>query len=234
MRESSVTFFSAGTPQLQLEGRLHFPTGGQSWPGVVVCHPHSLHGGSMQTTLVVAIARALAERGLVALRFNFRGVGRSEGAYGEGVGELDDAAGAFDFLEAQPGVDGSRLYLVGYSFGAWVGLRYAAGDTRVRACAAVGLPLHYLPLDFIETDARPKLFVTGEHDDLCPPAQLEDWVARLPQPKEMHVILGADHFLLGRHDEVAEMIAEFLAQEATALTRQGQSLSARNSSGVTT
>jgi len=115
IKETRLFFTPRGEEAIRLEGVLHRPSG-ESLPAAVICHPHSLYGGSMDVSLVVRIARTLAERGIIALRFNFRGVGRSEGEFGEGAAELDDVAEAVDSLVQEEGVDEGRLYLVGYSF----------------------------------------------------------------------------------------------------------------------
>ncbi|GAB6062204.1 alpha/beta hydrolase [Deferrisoma palaeochoriense] len=206
--ETGVRFPSEGA---ELEGRLHVPGGEPPVPGVVVCHPHPLHGGSMSVPVVKAVARALAERGISTLRFNFRGVGRSTGAYDEGEGEVDDVVAAAAFLAAQPGVDPGRLGLVGYSFGAWVGGRAAERILPgLRALVAVAPPLERLPLEAWTRIAAPKLVLVGDRDDYCPLDRFEFWYAALPEPKERRILPGADHFLGGREGEVARAAAAFL------------------------
>ena len=140
IKKTRLFFTSRGEEAIQLEGILHHPDG-KNLPAAVICHPHSLYGGSMDVPMVVSIARTLAERGVIALRFNFRGVGRSEGEFGKGVAELNDVAGAVGLLVREEGVDQGRLYLVGYSFGAWVGLRHAERDARIQGVVAIGLPM---------------------------------------------------------------------------------------------
>jgi alpha/beta superfamily hydrolase len=230
-RLKPLTFPSSGSHPVQLEGRLHLLEGEGQWPAAVVCHPHPLGGGSMHNNVVVAIARALISRGVMALTFNFRGVGRSGGQHDDGRGEQADVAGALDWLLAQPEVDPWRVSLVGYSFGAWVGLAHARSDPRAAAVAAVGLAAwHYdaefyqanahfslgakdwqFEPDFLHSFTRPKLFITGAHDPFAPPEALHGLVDRLPPPKILHVVPGADHFLLGHEQEVGELVAEFIA-----------------------
>ena len=164
----------------------------------------------MNVSVVASIARTLAEHGVMALRFNFRGVGRSEGRFGKGVAELDDVAGAVDFLVQEEGVDQGRLYLVGYSFGAWVGLHHAEHDPRLCGVVAIGLPMGQPEEGFLSDDARPKLFIVGENDPICPPDVLRRFAEGLTPPKEMRILMGADHFLVGREREVAEAVAGFI------------------------
>ena len=216
MQEERVRFPSGEADPVQLEGVLHTPVGGDcSLPGVVLCHPHSLHGGYMHVPVMKATARELAARGLIALRFNFRGVGRSEGTFGDGVAEVADVKGAVDFLRDHGDVDTSRLYLMGYSFGAAVGLRCVEEGLPVSAVVALCLPLAevtILPLGekFWYKWAKPKLFLAGDRDDICPLSELQPLVERLPEPKQLTVLEGADHFLWGREQEVAGHVAQYL------------------------
>ncbi|NIV39279.1 MAG: alpha/beta hydrolase, partial [Anaerolineae bacterium] len=143
MVQRPITFPSAGTRALRLEGILHVAEGHGQLPAAVICHPHPLGGGSMHNGVVEAIARGLASRGVTALRFNFRGVGASEGVHDNGRGERDDIAGAQNWLLAQPAVDARRVSLVGYSFGACVALARAYFDPTVSAFAAVGLAVDF-------------------------------------------------------------------------------------------
>ena len=209
IKETRLFFTSGGKEAIQLEGVLHHP-GGQDLPAAVVCHPHSLYGGSMDVSLVATIARILAEHGVMALRFNFRGVGRSEGRFGEGAAELNDVDGAVDFLVQEEGVDQGRLYLVGYSFGAWVGLHHAEHDPRLCGVVAIGLPMSQSEEGFLSGYARPKLFIVGEGDSVCPPDKLRRFAEGLPPPKEVRILQGTDHFFIGREKEVAKAIADFI------------------------
>jgi alpha/beta superfamily hydrolase len=216
MPEEKVFFTSAEAVPLQLEGVLHIPSGEiEAHPAVVVCHPHSLHGGSMDVPVIVAIARELAGRGKTALRFNFRGVGRSEGHFGDGVGEVGDAAGAVEHLLTRDDVDAHRVYVIGYSFGASVALRYVESDPQIAAAVALCLPLGAATIGslderFWENCVTPKLFLAGDRDHICPLSELRSLVERLPQPKKLYVLEGADHFLWGREQEVADAIGDFL------------------------
>jgi len=217
--EYYVTFNSREASPIQLEGILHLPAGREEkGPGVVVCHPHSLYGGSMEVPLVVAIAEELAQQGVVALRFNFRGVGRSQGYYADGEGEMADVAGALDFLEGQESVDRERLYLVGYSFGAGVGLRHAENDPRIAAVAVVAPYVENPRESLLRSYTNPKLFLVGEGDTVCPIEWLRALVARLPEPKALHILPDTDHFFWAREREVAEIVGEFIASTSTKLS----------------
>ncbi|HSJ57303.1 MAG TPA: alpha/beta fold hydrolase [Anaerolineae bacterium] len=211
IRIKPVRFAARGDDGIELEGALHYLEGEGQWPAAVVCHPHPMGGGTMNNSIVAAIARALVERGIVALRFNFRGVGKSGGRHEGGRGELADVAGAIDWLLAQPSVDPWRVGLAGFSFGAAVALHVAARDPRVVGLAAVGLPADRIDPAVAATLTRPKFFITGELDHLAPPGPLRRLVEELPPPKEIEIVPGADHFFRDREDEAAARVAGFLA-----------------------
>jgi alpha/beta superfamily hydrolase len=211
VRPRSITFSSADCDTIRLEGTYHYQVGDGQWPAAVVCHPHPLGGGTMHNKVVVAIARELVNSGVLALRFNFRGVEGSAGEHDNGRGEQADVAGALDWLFSQPGVDPWRVSLVGYSFGAWVGLSQAQRDSRLAAVALVGLPAQHCNPSQLQAYTRPKLFVSGEADQIAPPATLRKLVDRLPGPKRLEIVAGVDHLWRGHEHEVGELVAGFVS-----------------------
>jgi alpha/beta superfamily hydrolase len=167
----------------------------------VVCHAHPQHGGMMHFKVVFRAAKALQSAGLAVLRFNFRGVGRSQGEYDGGRGERDDARAALDELERRfPDVP---LVLGGFSFGAVVGLRVGARDERVRAVFVLGYPATFLdepaPLD---GGGKPRLFVQGENDRFGDGDALRELVGPFPEGRSVVIIKGTGHFFDGRLDEL--------------------------------
>lgn len=198
-----VAFPVAG---LSLEGVFHRPAVEPPYPCVAVCHPHPLYGGDMDNSVVVALSRRLAEAGIGALRFNFRGTGASEGAYGGGIEEREDVRAALDFLEGLPEVDAERLGLAGYSFGALVALTTA--DPRSRGVAAVSPPFSMLgPHE--DSLATPALLVFGEEDQIAPASALPPVGALFDGNYEVSRIAGADHFWWGKEREAADAVATF-------------------------
>ena len=198
-----VTFPSNG---LTLEGVVHRPAGASLYPAVVVCHPHPLYGGDMGSSVVVAICEGLGAEGIGALRFNFRGVGGSEGSFGGGSEERGDVRAALDYLEGEPGVDGGRIGLAGYSFGALVAL--AAVDERVRGLAAVSPPLAMQ--DFSGREVRcPSLFVFGGEDAVAPAERLREISPALLGEQRAVVVPGADHFWWGQEEVLVKEVVAF-------------------------
>lgn len=172
----------------------------------VVCHAHPLHGGMMHFKVVFRAAKALLSEGVTALRFNFRGVGRSEGMHDQGRGEQDDVRAALD--EAARRFPGLPLLVGGFSFGASMALRVGRRDDRVRAIFALGFPLTMIPdRSFLDGSRKPRLFVQGENDQFGSRTAIEELVAGLPEPRSLVVVPGADHFFGGRLDELQAAVA---------------------------
>lgn len=192
---------------LILEGALHEVGSSSPGPAAVVCHPHPLYGGDMDNNVVVAVAEALAGAGIVALRFNFRGTGGSGGAFGGGAAEREDVDAALAFLAGQRGVDGDRLGLVGYSFGALVALGASPGAARALVAVSPPLALAELPVRLPDC---PILLVTGGRDDIAPAASLRALAESARDRCEAVVLPGADHFWWGQEGRLAEEVLRFL------------------------
>ena len=205
MKEIPVTFSSG---DLTPEGILNLPDGEGPFAAVVVCHPHPLYGGDMNNNVVLAVCRALADEGIASLRFNFRGVGRSQGQYDHGIGEQNDALAAVSFIASQEAV-GESLGIAGYSFGAGIALRVAQREERIAAVAAISPGPGMLDLEPNLYDVRPILFVQGSRDTFLSPEKFQSSVESFAPPREVRVIPGADHFWLGREKELSEMVASF-------------------------
>ena len=176
----------------------------------VVCHPHPLHGGTMHNKVVFQTAKALHARGATVLRFNFRGTGLSQGEHDRGIGEQDDVRAAIDYLAAE--FPGRSILLAGFSFGSSVGLRVGCADTRVNRLIGLGLPVDSANVDmtFLRACTKPKLIVQGGNDQFGSRATLESLFATLPEPKQLVIVEGADHFFAGQLDKVAAAIDTWL------------------------
>ena len=193
---------------LTLEGLLHLPDANPC-PGVVVAHPHPQYGGEMRNNVVNALCHAANGVGAAALRFNFRGVGASEGTFDNGIGEQKDVEGALEHLRGLPEIVASGIAVAGYSFGALVVLRYANGRDDLSAVVAVSNPTQRGPV--VELSMRvPTVFVTGDRDEYCDGALLTEYREQLGDDVTVVVHEGVDHFWWGSDDRLMETVSGFL------------------------
>jgi hypothetical protein len=181
---------------------------------VVFAHPHPQYGGTMHTKAVYQGAKGLARIGCAVLRFNFRGVGASEGAFDQGEGEMEDGRAALDYMAAK--YPGARLWSAGFSFGAWVALETGAADDRVSALIGVAPPVatsvsgRAYTFERTLESTKAKFFVQGEADEVCPLEGMWAFYARLKEPRELVVIDGANHLFEGQTEEVGEALQDLL------------------------
>lgn len=191
-----------------LEARLAIPPGPRA--GIVICHPHPLYGGDMDNPVMIRAAEVCADMGLATLRFNFRGVGASQGAHGDGMAERSDAEAALAHLAAALARP-ARLSLLGYSFGAGVAAHVGATGPPLAGLCLVAPPLAlagYRVPPALKTFPGPLLVVASSGDQYCPPATLTALTAVLPAA-EVRVIAGADHFFLGKLFPLGQAIAHW-------------------------
>ena len=182
---------------------------------VLLCHPHPKGGGTMHNKVVYHAMKSLTSFGLPVLRFNFRGVGLSEGVFDDGRGEQDDAQAALDWLEARLKLP---VLVAGFSFGSYVGLRAGCGDDRVKGLIALGLPAHAEGRDytyaFLSHCTRPKLFISGDHDGYGPRPHMEAVFAAAAEPKRLVWIEGAEHFFQGTAESPAPKLGQMQGEIA--------------------
>jgi hypothetical protein len=215
----SRNFFLPG-PAGRLEAILWSPPAGSPPLAAVVCHPHPLFGGTLHNKVVYRAAKSLDRLGLAVLRFNFRGTGLSEGKHDRGEGEQDDVRAALDFLAAEFG--NIPLLVAGFSFGCWVGLGAGCADTRVTSLVGLGAPVNNADFSYLTKCTKPKLFVHGANDIYGAVTKVKSLMASLPGENKLVVVEGADHFFVGKLDQVDRAITEWLAErhpELVALTR---------------
>ena len=180
-----------------------------------VCHPHPLFGGTMHNKVVYQTAKTIHRFALPVVRFNFRGVGLSEGVHDKGAGEERDVLAVIDFLAAEyPAVP---LLLAGFSFGSWVGLRAGCGDRRVTELLGLGLQVGDQDsgsISYLDGCEKPKLLVSGEFDRFGPPhrlrAMVEQFPPRVREKTRVVIVAGGDHFFAGHLPELDRAIAEWL------------------------
>ncbi len=174
--------------------------------GVVITHPHPLFGGSMANNVVWTASRAFEARGMAALRFNFRGVGRSTGTYGGGREEAEDVAAALEFLKSRTV---GPYFVVGYSFGAFVAGRALLDGLEVDGAIFIAPPIAFMDLSFLPQVPKLVLIAVGDRDDLCPLKSLEALMADRQTKPAISVIQGADHFFGGAEEQLFRILRDF-------------------------
>jgi len=175
---------------------------------VVFGHPHPQMGGSMHTKVVYQASKALARIGCAVVRFNFRGVGRSAGMWDEGRGEADDFGAVLEFTRSR--YPTLPLWVAGMSFGSWIALEAGVADAGVTTLIGVSMPTGRYDFGRIQSSTKPKFFIHGERDEVCPLKDIREFYAKAADPKELVIIDAADHLFDGRVGEVADAIEELL------------------------
>lgn len=208
-------------PAGQLELRIDQPDNvAADAPVAVLCHPHPLHGGSLNNKVVHILASSMNRLGAVAVRFNFRGVGRSEGAFDNAVGEQDDLRAVIDWVRKQRPT--APLWLGGFSFGAYVALRTHA-EFGVERLLLVAPPLSLYPVDDIPPVAVPWLVIQGGADEVINATQVREWLDRPQQnPPQIIWMEEAGHFFHGRLNTVRDALVEAWSPRSPAATAQGR------------
>ena len=178
----------------------------------VICHPHPLYGGTMHNKVVYRIARAFYNAGIATLRFNFRGAGKSAGIHDNGVGEQDDLIAALDFVERK--YPDARVWLGGFSFGASIAMRVGCRRDLAHAPVLAGLVAAGLPVSTQQFSPEPcgkrKLFIQGSLDQFGSVEDMTRFFQSQPEPKQLVVVEGADHFFEGHLDELEQAISGFI------------------------
>jgi alpha/beta superfamily hydrolase len=213
----SRNLFLAG-PAGRLEAILWKPVAqGRPALAALVCHPHPLFGGTMHNKVVYQAAKSLDALGLPVLRFNFRGAGISGGTHDRGRGEQGDVKAALDYLAKEfPDVP---LLVVGFSFGSWVGLQVGCADGRVRELIGMGTPVNTSDFSYLQNCEKPKLFVHGANDEHGEIGKVEALVGSLPGENRLVVVAGAEHFFVGKLDQVDEAIRNWITERHPEITR---------------
>ncbi|HVA64230.1 MAG TPA: alpha/beta family hydrolase [Terriglobales bacterium] len=197
-------------PAGQLEYILNDLPGTAPTRAAIVCHPHPLYGGTMHTRIVFQTAQVLGELGLPVLRFHFRGVGKSAGAYDHGVGEQQDLEAALGYLRQRHRLP---VVLAGFSFGASVVAKLLAAGSHpeVEQAVLLGLPVERGVVPHAWRWQGPKLMLSGDHDEFASVAALEAYYAQLAEPKARQWIAGGDHFMAGQMEAFRAALRAHLA-----------------------
>jgi len=197
MKEERITF-PAGS--LHLEG--HYAPN-PSGRGAVVTHPHPLMGGSLENNVVETLVSTFFHQGYATMRFNFRGVGRSEGIHDEGIGEQQDVQAAVRFLQREGIVE---ILLAGYSFGAWVNAQVLRREHSLGGGIFVSPPIDLMDFDFSGLAGRIRLIIAGDRDPYCNAERLLEAAGRIRAP--VRLLPGVDHFYAGREQELSAALMD--------------------------
>ena len=199
-------------PAGRLEGRFH-PAARRNAPIAIILHPHPQFGGTMNNQIVYNLYYAFAERGFSVLRFNFRGVGRSQGGFDHGAGELSDAAAALDWLQTiNP--EARACWIAGVSFGSWIGMQLLMRRPEIEGFISVAPPANRFDFSFLAPCPSSGLFVHGDIDRVAPLKEVTGLIEKLKTQKgiliEHAVISGANHFFENRVEPLIEEVRQYL------------------------
>jgi alpha/beta superfamily hydrolase len=204
-------------PEGRLEGRYHHSKQPQA-PIAVVLHPHPQHGGTMNNKVVYTLYHAFVRRGFSALRFNFRGVGRSQGSFDRGEGELSDAASALDWLQTY-NPNAGACWIGGFSFGAWIGMQLLMRRPEIDGFIAVAPPANMFDFSFLAPCPSSGLIIQGDQDQLVPLDATQKLVTKLSHQRDIRIdyriVPGADHFFQGKMDELGQHVEGYVAAHLT-------------------
>lgn len=209
-------------PEGRLEGRYH-PQRNRDAPIAIVLHPHPQFGGTMNNRIVYNLHYAFHNMGFSVLRFNFRGVGRSQGEYDEGIGELSDAASALDYLQSM-NQNAKHCWVAGFSFGAWIGMQLLMRRPEITGFISVSPPANRYDFSFLAPCPSSGLIISGAADRVAPPEDTHELVERLHEQKGITIthseINGAGHFFEEPHmDNMIGQVTEYVKRRLTETTR---------------
>jgi alpha/beta superfamily hydrolase len=200
-------------PEGRLEGRYHISKQPNA-PIALLLHPHPQHGGTMNNKVVYTLYHAFVKRGFAALRFNFRGVGRSQGIWDRGEGELSDAAAALDWLQDM-NQNAGACWIAGFSFGGWIGMQLLMRRPEIDGFIAVAPPANLFDFGFLAPCPSSGLIIHGTEDTLVPPEAPKKLAQKLSQQRDIKVdfklVDGADHYFHNKMDELGQAVDGYLA-----------------------
>ena len=212
-------FFSG--PEGRIEGRYHHNEN-KGAPLVVVLHPHPLYGGTMNNKITYNLYQAFVRSGFSALRFNFRGIGKSQGKFDDGIGELADAATALDWIQQQ-NMDASACWISGFSFGAWIGMQLLMRRPEINGFISVSPPANLYDFSFLSPCPTAGLITMGDRDEIVEEEAVSKLAHKLAGQKganlEYKIIHGADHYYRNQMDELNEISEEYIMRRMAESTQ---------------
>lgn len=204
-------------PAGRIEGR-YTESNNPKAPLALVLHPHPLHGGTMNNKVIYSVYKTLVENGFNTLRINFRGVGRSQGKFDNGIGEMTDAATALDWLQVHNPLSSVNL-VAGFSFGSWVAMQLIMRRPEITNFIAVSPPVNKYDFSFLSPCPIPGLIVQGNQDSIVSEAAVQGLASKLSEQKQVKVeyqmIKGADHFFRNKIDELSIVVTRYLQSQAS-------------------
>ena len=202
-------------PEGRLEGRYHHSKQPNA-PIALLLHPHPQHGGTMNNKVVYTLYHAFVRQGFSALRFNFRGVGRSQGSFARGEGELSDAASALDWLQGY-NANASACWIGGFSFGAWIGMQLLMRRPEIDGFISVAPPANLYDFGFLAPCPSSGLIIHGDKDHLVPLESVQKLINKLMHQRDITIdfrlVRGADHFFQSRLEELDEEVEDYLTKK---------------------
>ena len=209
-------------PEGRLEGRYQHSKVANA-PIALMLHPHPQHGGTMNNKVVYNLYQTFARRGFSVLRFNFRGVGRSQGVYDRGEGELSDAASALDWMQSI-NENATACWIAGFSFGAWIGMQLLMRRPEITGFVSVAPPANQYDFSFLAPCPSSGLVVQGNRDEIVPEAAVAKLVEKLSQQRgiaiDYRVVPGANHFFSEQMDELTGHVNDYLAKAQSEAERE--------------
>jgi alpha/beta superfamily hydrolase len=201
-------------PDGRLEGRYH-QSKTEHAPIALILHPHPQYGGNMNNKVVYTLFHVFVTRGFSVLRFNTRGVGRSQGAFDNGQGELSDAAAALDWLQSM-NPDAKACWIAGFSFGAWIGMQLLMRRPEIDGFISVAPPANSYDFGFLAPCPSSGVIVHGDRDEVVPAADIQKLLAKLALQKgitvELRTVKGANHFFHESYDKLALEVDRYLVK----------------------
>lgn len=200
-------------PAGRIEGRYHH-SDKKNAPLALVLHPHPLYGGTMNNKIVYNTFHQFVRHGFSVLRFNFRGVGRSQGKYDDGLGELTDAAAALDWMQIQ-NPDAANCWVGGFSFGSWIGMQLLMRRPEIEGFISISPPASMYDFSFLAPCPSSGLIVQGDKDEIVSEEAVSKLAARLATQRNIsvkyEVIPGADHYFRTAMDELNDMMGDYIS-----------------------
>lgn len=211
-------------PEGRLEGRYHHNEE-KNAPAALILHPHPKHGGTMNNKVVYSLYQSFAKSGFSVLRFNFRGVGRSQGQFDSGIGELSDAATALDWLQ-EKNPDAATFWISGFSFGSWLSMQLLMRRPELEGFVTVSPPANMYDFSFLAPCPRSGMIIQGDIDSIVAEEDVSKLADKLNNQRgisvDYRVIRGADHFFRDKQNELSSHVNDYISGNIEEIRRRGQ------------